>query len=379
MAEGRKSTSERTYLDMGNEKAGKTKQEKLSEEYPNGHKESKKSVSCPSSDGMKSKQPPNTKNSPTSGVNTDIRMKSLNKNDGKVEKTMQQKTSKEDRDRYEEFEEPVARTSSDEFKDKWPIHSVSSPTSLEVTSNIELTYLDRINRKLEKTKQENSSGKEPNRHEESERPMPCRSSDEFYDEQLPTSESNPTSGVNLNIEMKYLHNTDKKVEKYLEIIDDVTIRKEKGLLECGDEKPIPCTSLDKFNTKRLLAKESMSASGATKNISIEMTYLHKKDEEKVDKYRYMSLDEDRKRREDLGRCDAPCASSTGVNVRPAAQECRFALDSTSSEYDDVVIESTNSSDTSPGGYEERPPVPGRSHSRWETSTQGETSVYQELK
>ena len=134
-----------------------------------------------------------------------------------------------------------------------------------------------------------------------------------------------------------------------------------------------------FNTKRLLAKESMSASGATKNISIEMTYLHKKDEEKVDKYRYMTLDEDSKRREDLGRCDAPCTSSTGVNVRPAAQECRFALDSTSSEYDDVVIESTNSSDTSPGGYEERPPVPGRSHSRWETSTQGETSVYQELK
>ena len=234
MAEGTNSTTERTYLDVGNEKTGKTKQEKLSEKYPNGHKEFEKSVSCPSSDGMKSKQPPNTKNSPTS----DIGMKSLNKNDGKVEKTMPQKTSKEDQDRYEEFEEPVACTFSDEFKDKWPVHSVSSPTSLEVTLNIELTYLDRIDRKLEKAKQENSSGKEPNRHEESERPMPCRSSDEFYDEQLPTSESNPISGVNLNIEMKYLHNTDKKVEKYLEIIDDVTIRKEKGLLECGDEKRV---------------------------------------------------------------------------------------------------------------------------------------------
>ena len=334
MAEGTNSTTERTYLDVGNEKTGKTKQEKLSEKYPNGHKEFEKSVSCPSSHGMKSKQPPNTKNSPTS----DIGMKSLNKNDGKVEKTMPQKTSKEDQDRYEEFEEPVACTFSDEFKDKWPVHSVSSPTSLEVTSNIEFSYLDRIDRKLEKAKQENSAGKEPNRHEESERPMPCRSSDGFYDERLPTSESNPISGVNLNIEMKYLHNTDKKVEKYLEIIDDVTIRKEKGLHECGDEKPIPCTSLDKINTKMLLAKESMSASAATKNISIEMTYLHKKDEEKVDKYRYMTLDEDSKRREDLGRYDAPCTSSTGVNVRPAAQECLFALDSTSSEYDDVGYE-----------------------------------------
>ena len=81
MAEGRKSTTERTYLDLSNENAEKKKQEKTSQDNPNLYKESEKSVSYPSSDGMKSKQPPNTKTSPTSGVNTDIGMKCLDKND----------------------------------------------------------------------------------------------------------------------------------------------------------------------------------------------------------------------------------------------------------------------------------------------------------
>ena len=238
MAEARKSTSERTYLDLSDEKAEKKRQEKTSED-PNLYKESDKSVSCPSSDGMKSKQPPNTKTSPTSGVTTDIGMKCLDKND----------------------------------------------------------------RKLEKTKQENSSEKEPNGHEESEKPMPCRSSNGSYAERLPASESSPTSGATPNIEMMYLHKADGNVEQYLELVDDAMIKNEelseKGHHEVGDEKPIPCTSLDKFNTKMPLAKEGTSASTATKNISIEKTYLHKKNEEKVDKNRYMPLDQDSKRTEDI--------------------------------------------------------------------------------
>ena len=163
---------------------------------------------------------------------------------------------------------------------------------------------------------------------------------------------------------------------------------EKSHHEVGDEEPIPCTSLDKFNTKMPLAKEGTSASAATRNISIEMTYLHKKNEEKVDKYQYMTLDEDSKRREDIGRYEAPCTSTTGVNVRPAARERHSALEASSAadnEYDDVLIESENSSVPDASGYEEpdvvnseRPPVPPRSQSRRETSTPGETSVYQEL-
>ena len=77
IAEGRKSTTERTYLDLGDEKAEKKRQEKTSEEDPNVYKESEKSVLCPSSDGVKSKQPPNTKTSSTSRVPTYIAMKSL--------------------------------------------------------------------------------------------------------------------------------------------------------------------------------------------------------------------------------------------------------------------------------------------------------------
>ena len=304
--------------------------------------------------------------------------------DEKAEKTKQEKSPKED----EEFKEPVvACTSSDVFKDERSVHSVSSTTTA-VTSNIEMTYLDKSDRKVEKTKQENSSEKGSDGHEESEKPILCTSSDGFYAERLPTSESSPTSGVNLNIEMKYLNNTDENVEKYLEIIDDIMINKIKDHHEGEDEEPMPCTSLDKFKTKSPLAKESTSALVATKNISIEMTYLHKKDEEKVEKYRYMSLDQDQKRRENIGRYEALCTSTAEVNERLAAQESHSASEPTSAadnEYDDVLIESENSSDKSPVGYEEpdvvnseRPPVPGRSHSRRVTSTPGETSVYQEL-
>ena len=203
-------------MDLSNEKAEKKKQEKTSQDNPNLYKESEKSVSYPSSDGVKSKQPPNKKTSPTSEVNTDIGMKCLDKND----------------------------------------------------------------RKVEKTKQENSSEKEPNGHEESEKPMPCRSSNGSYAERLPASESSPTSGATPNIEMMYLHKADEKLEQYLELVDDAMIKNEelseKGHHEVADKEPIPCTSLDKFNIKMPLAKESTSASTATKNISIEMTYLHKR-------------------------------------------------------------------------------------------------------
>ena len=307
--------------------------------------------------------------------------------DEKAEKTKQEKSPKED----EEFKEPVACTSSDVLKDERPVHSVSStPTSM--TSNIEITYLDMSDRKVQKTKQENSTEKEPDGHEESVKPMPCRSSDGYYAERLPSSESSPTSRVTPNIDMTYLYKADKNVEKYLELVDDVMIKKdnlsEKSHHEVGDEEPIPCTSLDKFNIKRPFTKGITSASAATKNISVEMTYLHKTNEENVDKYRYMTLDEDSKRREDIGRYEAPCASANGVNERPAARERHSALEASSAadnEYDDVLIESENSSVPDASGYEEpdvvnseRPPVPGRSHSRRVTSTPGETSVYQEL-
>ena len=392
MAEARKSTTERTYLDLGDEKAEKKKQEKTSQEDPNFYKESEKSVSCPSSDGVKSKQPPNIKTGPTSGLTTDIGMKSLDKNDRKVEKTMQQKTSKEDSNRHEESKEPVACTSSDEITDERQICSVSSRTTPGLTSNREMTYLDMSDRKVEKTKQENSLEKEPEGHEESEKPMPCRSSDGFYAEQLHTSESSPTSRVSPNIDMTYLHKADERVEKYLELVDDGMIEKEKlsekGPHEGADEVPTPCTYLDKFNIKRPLTKESISVSAISKSISVEMTYLHKKDEEKVDKYRYMPLDQDSKRREDIGRYKALCTPTNGVNERPGAQERHSTPEASSAadnDYDDVWIESENASVPDARGYEEpdemnseRPPVPERSHSQRVTSTPGETSVYQEL-
>ena len=321
----------------------------------------------------------------------EARKSCVNMGDEKAEKTKQEKSPKED----EEFKEPVvACTSSDVFKDEQPVLSVSSTTTA-VTSNIEMTYLNMSDRNLEKTKQENSREKEPDGHEESEKPMPCRSSDGSYAERLPASESSPTSGVTQNIDMTYLHKADERVEKYLELVDDVMIEKEKlsdeGQQKSRTEEPMPSTSLEKFNTqmpKYPFTKGITSASAATKNISIEMTYLHKKDEEKVDKYRYMTLDEDSKRREDIGRYEAPCTSADGANEHPAAQERHSAQEASSAadnEYDDVLIESEISSVPDASGYEEpdvvnseRPPVPRRSHSQRVTSTPGDTSVYQEL-
>ena len=317
----------------------------------------------------------------------EARKSCVDEDDEKAEKTKEEKSPKED----EEFKEPVACTSSDVLKDERPVHSVSS-TPTVVTSNIEMTYLDMSDRKVEKTKQENSPEKEPEGHKESEKPMPCRSSDGFYAERFIALESSPTSGLSLNRDMTYLHKADENVEKYLEIIDDVMIEKEKstdeGQQKSGPEERLPSTTLEKFNTKIPFAKESTSASAATKNISVEMTYLHKKNEEKVDKYRYMPLDQDSKRREDIGRYEAPCTSTDGVNVRLSAQERHSAQEASSAadnEYDDVLIESENSSVPDARGYEEpdvvnseRPPVPERSHSRRVTSTPVDTSVYQEL-
>ena len=248
---------------------------------------------------------------------------------------------------------------------------------------------------------EKKKSSDANLGEESEKPMPCIpiSSDGFYAERLPAPESNPTSGASLNIEMTYLHKAEENFEKYLEIVDDVIINKEKPPEEGQDKKP------NRFIAEQLISRECSSALGATPNISIEMTYLHKQDEEKVD----------HKRREYRVLYKAPCTSSDMINERRPSLEISSALGVTSAaedlmdtdddEYDDVLIENEISSDTSPGGYEEpdvvnserppvtppdgyeeidvvnpeRSPVPGRSHSRRVTSNPGETSFYQELR
>ena len=59
-----------------------------------------------------------------------------------------------------------------------------------------------------------------------EAPVPCTSSAGFYAERLPVSESSSVSEATFNIEMTYLHKVDEKVPKYLEIVDDVTTKKE---------------------------------------------------------------------------------------------------------------------------------------------------------
>ena len=93
----------------------------------------------------------------------------------------------------------------------------------------------------------------------------------------------------------------------------------------------------------------------------------------------MTLDQDSKRREDIGRYEAPCPSTTGVSVRPAAQESHSSSIA-DNEYDDVLTESEKSSVPDARGYEgpdvvnsQRPPVPRRSHSR-QATTPGETSL-----
>ena len=227
-----------------------------------------------------------------------------------------------------------------------------------------------------KTEKARSSSKALGGNEEPEAPMPCTSSGGFTVERLSP-----------NVEMTHLHKAEEKIEKYLELVDDFMIKNEKSSDEVqhgsGAEELMSCTFSAKFNSEL-----SPFGLGATPKISIEMTILHKKDEEKVDKYRYMILDDDLKRREDEGRYETPCTLTAEVNERPAAQESHSSLEATSAtdnKYDDVLIESENSSIPDASGYEdpnvvniERPPVPGRSHSRRVTSTQGETSVYQEL-
>ena len=238
-----------------------------------------------------------------------------------------------------------------------------------------------------KTEKARSSSEDVGGNEEPEAPMPCTSSDRFIVERISASESSLTSGQTPNIEMTYLHKAEEKTEKYLELVDEFMINDEKSSdevqHESGAEELMSCKSSTKFNSE--LSHVSL---GATPKLSIEMTYLHKKDEEKVEKYRYMSLDDDLRRREDIGRYEMPCTSTAEVNERPDAQESHSSLETTSiadNEYDDVLTESEKSSVPDARGYEgpdvvnsQRPPVPRRSHSRQATSTPGETSVYQEL-
>ena len=318
-------------------------------------------------------------------------LKRLTLGDEKAVKTKQKKMPKEDR--FEEglgrSEKPGPSMTSDVEKLEWLSAPESSPIS-RVPSTVEMPCLDKDDRKIEKTKQEKSSDKDPEGYKEAEKPMPCRSSDGFYAEWLSASESSLYPGATVNVEMRYMHKTDEKEDKYLEIIDDVMIQKEilsdVDTNESAAEQPMSF-ALVKFEAERFPAQKGTSGSAVTKNTSIEMTYLHKKDEEKVDKYRYMTLDEDRKRREDLGRyksLSVPCMSS--VNARESSSSSRASPAAenllNTHEYDEVMTENKNSS---PGGYEEpgvvnseRPPVPGRSHSRRVTSTRGETSVYEEL-
>ena len=195
-----------------------------------------------------------------------------------------------------------------------------------------------------------------------------------------------------------MNKNDEKVHKYLEIVHDNKTEKKRSSYEdqheSVPEEPVACTTA-KLTAKLRPAPERSSPSTATLNI--EMTYLHKKDEEKVEMCRYMTLDDDAKRMEDLDRYEAPCyhgTSTAGVSERPAAHEGHLALGvtpnaenflNTGDEYDEVMTESENSSDTSPVGYEdpdvvnsERPSVLGRSYSRRVTSATGETPVYEEL-
>ena len=63
----------------------------------------------------------------------------------------------------------------------------------------------------------------------------------FYAERLPASESSSVSEATLNrpIEMTYLHKVDEKVQKYLEIVDDVTKQECSSNGHNGYEVPVP--------------------------------------------------------------------------------------------------------------------------------------------
>ena len=211
-----------------------------------------------------------------------------------------------------------------------------------------------------------------------EAPMPC-----------------PDSNAEANIHVE-IRKADEKVHKYLEIVHHVETKQNEPshahlFRNKEHEKTVMCKASDGFYAKQPSGPEGSSVSRVTSNI--EMTYLHKKDEEKVDKYRYMTLDQDRKRREDLGRYEALCASSTCVIEHSPANENHSAILATSGAENllntctddacvEVMTENGNSSDASGGDYEEpdvvnseRPPVPGRSP---QGVTPGEISDYQEL-
>ena len=378
MDQAGKSKTEMTTLGIGNKMAEKQMQEKLSEVARGIDKESEDPVSCTSSDGMKSKQPPDPEISPTSGVTPNLEISCLKMSDRKVEKTKQE-TSLENRDGYEGAQEQVACLSSDGFKAELPIHSESSPTS-----------------------DADMCG-----YEESEKPMPCMSPDVFYAERLPAPERCTTSRSIQNIEMTYLHKANETEEKYLEIVDDV--KKMKANVDMGgykeSEKPVPSRSSDGLNVEWPFAPES--ALGSTMNINIKMTYMHKKSKEKVERCQYMTIDDCTERKEDLGRYEAlsvPCTSAAGgIEWSPARERTTSAAETvinTDEDYDDVMIENENSDQdeyeepdeahsgrqqVSPPGCYEEPDVisseqlhtPGSNRSP--SGTPATTSVYQELK
>ena len=368
MAESRKSI-EMTSLDMGDEKAEGAKQEKTSEDP----------VPCISSNGVKTEQLPAREISPTSGITPNIEMTCLYMGNEKVEKVevekkKQKKTSVEALAKYEESEQPMPYTSFEEVKAELPPASECSPTS-GVSPNLDMTYLDVGERKVEKTKQEKSS-EDADEYEETEKPMPCRptSSDTLNAEWLPTPESSPTSTATSNKEMTYIHKVEENV---LEIRDNVTAKKEnlsdEGPNERRQEEPMLFTSA-KFEAENSPAQESICATAAAKSIGIEMTYLHKKDEEKIDNYQVLTIDDEVNRNENVNQHEelpTPCISSKGVIKALPDQECSSASGASATsenlidtdEYDEVITESENPSDASKGGYEEplvvnseRPPV-----------------------
>ena len=315
-------------------------------------------------------------------------------------KTEKEMPSAEDLGGNEEREAPMPCRSSNEFNTE-PLFETESSSASRATLNMEMTLLHKADEEVDKhietenamkTNKEQSSDVDLCGYIDSQKPRPCVSSDESYAERFPIPASSSASGVTLNIDMTYLHKDEAMVEKYLEIVDDVMINKGKSSDEVKHESgpKEPCTTSDWSNAERSLAPERCS------NTRIEMTYLHKKDEEKVGKYRYMSLDQDRKRREDTCRYEAPCTSHSVHEWLPTSASSHSPvltgaenLLNTDEEYDEVKTESENSSDTSPGSYEEpheahsgQPPVPGGSRSPvaapGEISTPGETAVYQEL-
>ena len=340
MAESRKPI-EMTSLDMGVEKA---KQEKASED------QDEDPVSCISSNGVKTEQ------LPAREIMGNEKVEKV-----ELEKKKQKKTSVEDLAKHGESEQPMPYTSFEEVKAELPPASECSPTS-GATPNLDMTYLDMGERKVEKTKQVKSS-EDADEYEETEKPMPCRptSSDTLNAEWLPTPESSPTSTATSNKEMTYIHKVEEKV---LEIRDNVKKENlsDEGPNESRQEEPMLFTSA-KSEAENFPAQKSICATAAAKSIGIEMTYLHKKDEEKIDNYQVLTIDDEVNRNENVNQHEelpTPCISSTGVIKAPPDQECSSASGASATsenlidtdEYDEVIAESENPSDASKGGYEE---------------------------